>query len=332
MRATNLLEFAFVATLLGVLTYNFHRAGPLGRRQLKWVVYGLYIGTVPVLTTATIAILDPRLWWLQEASMIVMVLTPICFFIAIVRFNLFDIDRLISTTAAYSILLILLGAGLLTMAPHLSAIMSAAVGIDEIFGQAVLSLLLVFVVVPSQRYLRPQIERLFFVERYALEKGVKHLLGELSACEGPQALLTLVGERLNTLLRPENCVIYGRTETAYVPLFARGSVVPPTLDVHSPLVGILQTRTVPIEEERWQRTVRTYLSRSDRTVLDSLRVAVVLPLSRSEPSTAFVCLGQKRSGDVYTSTDLTLLKNVAEKVSEKFSRFPEAGVSSELRP
>ena len=323
MRATNLIELAFVVSLLGLLTYNFRRAGPLGRRQLKWVVYGLYIGTVPVLATATIAIVNPHLWWLQEVSMIFMVLTPICFFIAIVHFNLFDIDRLISTTAAYSILLILLGAGLLTMVPSASSLVSAVAGIDRTFGQIALSLLLAFCIVPGQRYLRPQIERLFFAERYAVEKGLKHLLRELTSAKEPQAVLTLVSEQLDTLLQPENCVMYCRTAETYVPVFVRGSIVPPTFDVQSPLVGVLRTRTLSVDVERWQRTVRTYLNRSDQMTLDSLRVAAVLSVPQSDPPAAFICLGRKRSGDVYTSTDFTGLKAVAAEMAEVLCRLEE---------
>jgi class 3 adenylate cyclase len=39
-----------------------------------------------------------------------------------------------------------------------------------------------------------------------------------------------------------------------------------------------------------------------------------------------VCLGQKRSGDVYTSTDLALLAAVADKVSGELRRFDEAEI------
>ena len=116
-RATHILNVAFIVTLLVMLTRNFRRASPLGRRQLKWVVYGLYIGTVPVLVAIMIAMVEPRLWWLQEVSMVAMVLTPVCLCIAIVRFHLFDIDRLISATAAYTILSVLLLAGGLTVSP-----------------------------------------------------------------------------------------------------------------------------------------------------------------------------------------------------------------------
>src|SRR5207249_9356136 len=112
-------------------------------------------------------------------------------------------------TAAYTILSVLLLAGALTVVPRLSQAASMAVGVDPKFGQLGLSFLLATLVVPGQRYLRPQIERLFFANRYRLERGVDQLLRELSVCAGPQTLLTLVGERLGALLEPESCVIYG---------------------------------------------------------------------------------------------------------------------------
>ena len=60
--------------------------------------------------------------------------------------------------------------------------------------------------------------------------------------------------------------------------------------------------------------------------LDSLGAAVLLPVSRGESLTAFIALGPKRSGDVYTSTDLALLAAVADKVSGELLRFEEAEI------
>jgi len=98
----------------------------------------------------------------------------------------------------------------------------------------------------------------------------------------------------------------------------------PLIEAHSPLVATLQPRAAPIDIQHWRRTVRVYLGPDDRAVLDSLRVAVVVSVSRSEPPTAFVCLGHKRSGDIYTATDLALLAVVAKKVSGELLRLEEA--------
>jgi class 3 adenylate cyclase len=326
-RALPMVNMAFIVTLLVLLTRNFRRADLVGRRQLKWLIYGIYIGTVPVLGANVVVALAPRFWWLHEVSMIAMVLFPVCVFIALVRFNLFDIDRLISATASYTMLSVLLLAGMLTVIPRLSQAASVPVGVDPAFGQVICSLLLAALVVQGQRYLRPQIERLFFAERYAFERGMNRLLRELSTCENPRALLTLTGERLDLLLRPERCVIYGLAGNVYVPVFVRGSTALPAVKVSSPLVDALRNETLLLDvAQGGRRTARETLGPADQAVLDTLGDAMLLPIGRGETLTAFACLGQKRSGDVYTSTDLTLLAAVAEKVSGELRLFDEAEI------
>jgi hypothetical protein len=52
-----------------------------------------------------------------------------------------------------------------------------------------------------------------------------------------------------------------------------------------------------------------------------LGAAVLVPMQRGGMIAAFLCLGQKRSGDIYTATDLTLLTAVAKKVSAGTETF-----------
>jgi class 3 adenylate cyclase len=62
-----------------------------------------------------------------------------------------------------------------------------------------------------------------------------------------------------------------------------------------------------------------------------LGAAVVLPVSRNGSLAAFVCLGHKRSGDVYTATDLALLAAVTAKISSELQRFSEAEILNQAR-
>jgi adenylate cyclase len=68
------------------------------------------------------------------------------------------------------------------------------------------------------------------------------------------------------------------------------------------------------------------LGPADCAALDGLEAAVLLPIGWHAPLSAFVCLGQKHSGDVYTSTDLALLAAVADKVSGELRLFSEAEI------
>jgi adenylate cyclase len=48
---------------------------------------------------------------------------------------------------------------------------------------------------------------------------------------------------------------------------------------------------------------------------------------QGSPLAAFLCLGAKRSGDIYTTTDLALLTAVGAKVSAELERFDEAEIA-----
>ena len=209
--------------MLGYLSHKFVHADPVTRRQIKWVLYGGYLAVVPIWgVEALVVAFKPTLWPILELVGILNVFIPLSIFIAIVRFNLFDIDRLISATAAYTVVSVILIAAAIMMLPRISQAANRVVGLDPAAGQFVMSLLLAAVDVPGARYLRPQIERTFFAERYALERGVEQLLHEISTGAGPREVLALVGERLDSYLRPESCVVYGRSGETYAPLFFRG--------------------------------------------------------------------------------------------------------------
>ncbi len=295
-RAAFAVNVAFIVTLLVVLTRNFRRAGPLGRRQLKWVVLGMYVGTVPVLLADVVAAVAPSLVWLHELAAIAEIAIPLSVLIAVVRANLFDVDRLITSTAVYSILSILLLAMALFAVPQLAGAVSTAGGFDPGVVQPLLSIVVAAGIVPGTRFLQPRIERLLFRERHALRAGVETLLRDLAGAADPDTLFTLVGERLDALVCPQSCLIYAPLGDGFAPVFARGSEAPPTLPT-----------------------------------LEALGAEAVVPVHRHGELAAAICLGAKRSGDVYTPTDLALLAAVADKVSGELLRFDAAVILQQER-
>jgi class 3 adenylate cyclase len=319
-------------TILVVTTVKYRRGDLRARRQMKWVLFGLYCISLPLVVTTLINAVEPRLGWLFPLSVWTTALFPVFLFISVARYNLFDIDRLISTTASYNILLVtLIGAGL-AVVPRAAEAASALVGINAAAGQVMLSLTLAAIVVPANRRLRPQIDRFFFAQRYALDQGIKLLLQDLMTCEGPDALTRLAGERLHQLLRPETCVVYAGGEGGYAPVFIAGRAVPPAYEPDSLLVATLQKRLEPLALEALGRSPDVAdLNPFDRAALETLGAAVVLPVRRGAGLLGFLCLGPKRSGDVYTSTDLALLTAVANSASTELMRFNLEELNREAR-
>jgi len=322
-RAVLALNVAFIATLLAVLTRNFRRAGPLGRRQLEWVLLGMYLGTVPVLLADLVGAVEPSLWWLHEIAAIAEIVVPVCIVIAIVRTNTFDVDRLVTGAALYSLLSILVLAGVLAAVPKAARAASRAADLDPRTVQLALSLAVAAAMVPARRVLGPRVEQVLFRERHALRAGIEELLRDLASAGGAEALFTLAGERLSELVRPHTCVIYASLGDAIEPVFARldAGESAPRVPQPSAVIAALRQQRAPLDLARWHPEAGAAPSAEERAALERLRAALVLPVHRGGELAAAICLGAKRSADIYTATDVTLLAAVAEKVSSELLRF-----------
>lgn len=327
LQAVFLINSIFVVALLIILTRNYRRATPFGRRQLRWIVYGFYMSMAPILAVNIFTLFNPRFWWVVEVASITAVILPICIYLALVHGNFLDIDRLISSTAAYSLLLVALAGVIFVVAPQLAQAASLVANIDPASWQTTFSLMFALLLLPGERRLRPPIERFFFPARYAIEQGVKQLSQDILACVDPHALFVLVTERLEQSLQPESFVLYACASEASAAVMARGGAVPSALKAEHPLMSALPDRRTPLEVERWRNTAKAYLNPEDLETLDRLRAAVILPFPKGKRLVAFLCLGQKRSGDVYTSTDLALLTLVIEKTANQFIRYTEEEIA-----
>jgi class 3 adenylate cyclase len=315
LRAAFVLNVLFIVAVLWELGRSYRRAGAHARRQLRWVVWGLWIGTLPVAVADVATSFAPAIGRWHDVAMMTEIAVPMAILIAIVRANLLDIDRILSATAAYSTLCIVALAAGLAVVPRLAGAASATLGIDPGHGQMLLSVLTAVAIVPTAGRLRPRIERVLFAERHALQERISHLLEELGRCHGPASLLSRASDGLHGLVAPERLVVVAPVEGHWTPIVALGrpgpDAVPPAL------VTRLTEGRRPLHD--------------DAALLSPLGVALALPVFRGRTLEAALLVGPKRSGDVYTPTDVALLSAVADKLSSELLRFDEAEILRQER-
>jgi class 3 adenylate cyclase len=329
------LRIAFLVSWFFAIAWTARRMSKLERRKSLWIGLGIYLGCLPYAALALSHLFGIPVEWeirLGVASRLALVAMPLGILISVVAYQWLDIDRLIGASATYTLLGIALLGGALVLVPPIARAASESVGIDAAAGQVVLSLLLAAVAVPLYRAVRPWVDRVLLSERYALDRGFEALVRDLPGARDAAELTRMASERLDALLRPESCVAYARAGGAFEPVFARGAAVPPAFVGHGPLIGALSARVAPLVSRRFSaRDRREALSPFDRAALETLGAAVVLPVHRRGGLVAFLCLGPKRSGDIYASSDLTLLGAVAGAVSTQLDRFEDAEVVREAR-
>jgi signal transduction histidine kinase len=320
----------FMAQTIGILAWNYRHAHAIGRRRVKWAVLGGALVAASVAVTAAIPLFDPDFPWFEELNALAMltwIAPALGFVIGILRYNLFDIDRLLSAAASASLLLGLVLAGMVLAVPAAASVLAPTLGMGTAPVQLLLAVALAVAIVPLQRTLRPRFDRLFFPEREALEHGIEALLVELSACADGGAVIEGAGRRTAELLRAEHGVTYLRRGDDFVPFRMQGRDAAPVFSADGALVRALadRQRVLSLQEEGLRA------AGAEARALSALDARVVLPLRCGGEIEAFTAIGPKRSGDVYTSTDLSLLGRAAERASAELERHRDTEILREER-
>lgn len=155
-----LLAPSFIGAIASLLV-RYRKTDATERAQLRWVLWGLSIA-VTVLLTSWIPILRPFEAVLQGLVLAAYALVPISIAIAVLRYRLYDIDRIISRTASYGLVtLTVLGIYLLVVT---SATMLLP-GLPAI-GVAVATLAAAALFLPLLRLVQRWVDRRFNREQY----------------------------------------------------------------------------------------------------------------------------------------------------------------------
>ncbi len=176
---------------LASLILRVRRAGPVEREQLKW--FGLPSAacvTALLLSIATVGPVSDGLW---AAGLVAFAFVPVAIGVAIVRYRLWDIDRIVSRTIAYAILTIVLAASFGLSVVVLEGVLTSVTASDTIVVAA--STLGVFALFqPLRRRIQRTVDRRFdranvdreavvaaFGDRLRDHVDLDELLGELTA-------------------------------------------------------------------------------------------------------------------------------------------------------
>ena len=92
-----LLFLVAVGLSIASLVVRFHRSRGVERVQLKWFVFAAVL-TALLGVGASVA---ATTWWLQALGYVAIALIPTACLVSIMRYRLYDIDRVISRTVAY---------------------------------------------------------------------------------------------------------------------------------------------------------------------------------------------------------------------------------------
>ena len=161
--------FGVVLVAMSSLVLRFRRAGPVERRQLTWFLYAAaLIGAFIVVDS--LDLVRPGLLY-TAVSAAVFALLPVAVCIAVLRYRLFEIDRIVSRTVSYGLLTAgLIGLYLLVVA-LLRPLLEPLTGSSSL-AVAGSTLAVAAVFNPARRRLQAVVDRRFDRARYDAARAV----------------------------------------------------------------------------------------------------------------------------------------------------------------
>ena len=109
--AAGLVVLVALVVAAGSLVGRFRRARGVERQQLRWLAWGAALAAVALVVAIVELALDGDTVLFQAAIGVCLALLPLATGAAILRYRLYDLDRIVSRTLAYGLLTLLLGGG-----------------------------------------------------------------------------------------------------------------------------------------------------------------------------------------------------------------------------
>ena len=145
------------------LVGRFRRARGVERQQLRWLAWGAGLAAVLLLVAlAGLAIERPGFNLFNAALGVCLALLPLATGAAILRYRLYDLDRIISRTLAYGLLTVLLGGGYALVVLGLGQLL----GRDSSLVVAAATLAVAALFQPARRRVQTAVDRRFNRRRH----------------------------------------------------------------------------------------------------------------------------------------------------------------------
>ena len=100
IQITPVVALLSLGVIVAIFTRNYLAADPIARRPMRWVAWGVWIGNTPLLVMGAMASFGALPGNIYLPSQIGLTVIPLAFAIGIERDDLFDIDRVLTATAA----------------------------------------------------------------------------------------------------------------------------------------------------------------------------------------------------------------------------------------
>ncbi|MGB7172275.1 MAG: ATP-binding protein [Candidatus Acidiferrales bacterium] len=315
------IEFAYMGAYFLIAAFIFldsYRRAPSGllRQQLKWVTFGTFAGVVPFLFFYIVpyfAGIVPSGW--MTASVFSLVLIPLCFGYAIIRYRLMDVDIIFKRGLAYTLATAAVVAVYFAVVAMIGLLFHSTGSVGTV-GTVIAIVVAAFLFQPVRDWMQARLDHFFYRDRLNYRRTLIEFGRTLTNEVRIDPLLGSVLDRISQTLLVDRLAIF--LEDSARPgtfLFSRSLGV----QAESPLdLSFLNLAERPALAQAclfFESARASSESESVRHTLEALGLNYFIACRFRDRVVAVLGLGKTVDGDYLSSDDIELLDTIGGYVA-----------------
>ncbi len=314
------IEYGFLgayflaAGLVFYLSYRHSRSGVL-RQQLKWLTGGTLAGSLPFTVFYILPYLvDPQSRGWMQYSTISLVLIPLCFGYAIIRYRLMDVDIIFKRGLAYTAATAAVAAVYFGLVALIAEIFHEQTS-GPVAGMIAI-VIAAFLFQPFREGIQARLDRFFYRDRLNYRRTLIEFGRTLTNEVRLEPMLGSVMDRVSQTLLVDRLAIFVENpqrpgEMRLARSMGVRLVEPLDLSFIAPSHPEFASGPIFFESPRGARDV----SDSVRRTLEQLELNYFIPCRIRDHTVAVLGLGKTVDGDYLSSDDVELVQTIAGYVA-----------------
>jgi len=318
--------FILLYYLLGILAFihTFRTQQSLAmKRRLRYVLAGTVLGAGPFVVISLIL----GVWPAANIpgfrySALPLLLIPLAFGHAIVRYRLMDLDIIVRRSVAYTLLTASLVAIYVGVVQGVGGYVLQLQGRLTLFLSVVSIFIIALLFTTLRDRIQRMVDRLFYMGRYSFPDTLRDFNQMLACPLGLSEILENLADRLVHVLKVENVAVLALQENQRTYAVAAESGLP-SLALGNAAYGSdddavrwLGEEQIPLPIERLGQNPRFLaLPNRERDTLDRMRTAALAPVISDRRLVAILSIGPRKSHELLSRQDLALVEAVASQTA-----------------